>query len=167
MTSKIHRDVRLSYKESLFSMFMSFSGLQSTRSEIFGLSDSTRGGVSILIIGSRLRLDLANHTVVLDAAVLPLTHSPRIRSFLETISTMGVRIINMNDDEMRLWKQTLLAYIERCRDWSHTSSCEYLNGSCVPISLWNRQAPVEVYACHSKMGISFEIRVSNRDLAPL
>ena len=142
MTSGIHRDVRLNYKESLFSMFMSFSGLQSTRSEIFGLSDSTRGGVSILIMGSRLRLDLANHTVVLDAAVLPLTHSllPRIRSFLETISTMGVRIINMNDDEMRLWKQTLSAYVERCRDWSHTSSCEYLNGSCVPISLeGNRQ----------------------------
>ncbi|MCJ1276023.1 hypothetical protein MMC21_003828 [Puttea exsequens] len=40
----IHNDVRLNYKESLFTMFMSFSGLQGPRSTIFGLSDPTRGG---------------------------------------------------------------------------------------------------------------------------
>lgn len=132
----IHSDVRLNYKESLFSIFMSFSGLQGTKSKMFGLNDSTRGGVNIIIIGSRLRLDLANHTVVLEAAVLPLTDwlTPRIRPFLEALSTMRMNVINVNNDEMRLWKQTIPAYIERCRDWSHTSSCEYLVNPCIPIS---------------------------------
>ena len=45
----------------------------------------------------------------------------------------------MNDDKIKPWKQTLSAYVERCRDWSHTSSCEYLNGSCIPISLEGNQ----------------------------
>ena len=132
----IHSDVRLNYKESLFSIFMSFSGLQGTKSKIFGLSDSTRGGVNIIIIGSQLRLDLANHTVVLEAAVLPLTNwlTPRIRPFLEALSIMRMNVINMNNNEMRLWKQTIPAYIERCRDWSHTSSCKYLVNSCIPVS---------------------------------
>ena len=141
MINGIHDNVRLNYKESLFTIFMSFSGLQGARSNVFGLSDSTRGGVSIIIIGSRLRLDLANHTVVLDAAVLPLTDSlmPKIRSFLQTITDMGVHTIHMNDDEVRLWKQTITAYVERCRDWSHTSSCEYLVGSSIPISFEGKE----------------------------
>jgi len=137
----IHSNARLNYKESLFSMFMSFSGLQGTKSKVFGLSDSTRGGVSILILGFRLRLDLANHTVVLDAAVLPLTTRlvPRIQAFLEAISAMRFPVINMNDDEMKLWKQTISACVERCRDWSHTLSCEYLTNSCIPISFESHQ----------------------------
>ncbi|KAK3173423.1 hypothetical protein OEA41_006752 [Lepraria neglecta] len=120
----IHSNARLNYKKSLFSMFMSFSGLQGTKSKVFGFSDATRGGVSILILGSRLRLDLANHTVVLDAAVLLLTPRliPRIRAFLEAISATGVRVINMNDDEMRLWKQTISACAQRHNPSSH--SCE-------------------------------------------
>ena len=63
-TDGIHSDVRLNYKESLFAMFMSFSGLQSSRSKIFGLEDPSQGGVNILIMGSQMRLDTANHTGV-------------------------------------------------------------------------------------------------------
>lgn len=98
----------------------------------------SRGGVSILILGAQLRLDLANHTVVLDAAVLPSTEQliPRVRESLKVIIAKGVHLINVNDDEVKLWKQTISACGERCRDWSHTSSYEYLASSCIPISLF-------------------------------
>lgn len=132
----IHSNVRLNYKESLFTIFMSFSDCQGAKSKVFGLSDATRGGVSVLIMGSQLRIDLANHTVVLDVVVLPLTNQlvPRIRSFLEAISATGVHVINVNDDEIRLRKQTIAACVERCRDWSLSPSCEYLVSSSIPIS---------------------------------
>src|SRR3712207_8392182 len=52
----------------------------------FSLNHTTAGGVHVPIFISNLRMDLASHTAVLDAAVLPLTHEvvSRIGSFLRS-----------------------------------------------------------------------------------
>ncbi|KAK3171305.1 hypothetical protein OEA41_003389 [Lepraria neglecta] len=134
----IHNDVRLDFKDSLFSIFMSFSGLQGDKSRVFALNDTTLGGFGVLLlIVSCLRLDLANHTVVLDAAVLPLTKqlAPRIHTFLAALSGTKFCPINVNDDEARLWRQVIPAMVERCRKWGHHTSCEYLVKSQIPLSL--------------------------------
>ena len=123
----IHENVRLNYKESLFALFMTFSGLQDTQSTIFVIQTPHQNMDKLIIIGSSLKLDLANHTAVLDAAVLRFQqHSDsQLMPFLNSISSLKVRMINADEDEMKLWKSTMPAYVERCREWNHTDSCEY------------------------------------------
>ena len=132
-----HKDVRVNFKDGLFSMFMHFSGLHGGKAHIFGINNPTGGGVHILIFVSCLRLDIANHTVVLDSAVLPLTDRlmPRLERFLGPLSVLGLCNIKVDDDELRLWKEVLPCYVERCRKWAHRPSCEYVAKGHIPLSV--------------------------------
>ncbi|KAF1844445.1 uncharacterized protein K460DRAFT_358043 [Cucurbitaria berberidis CBS 394.84] len=122
-------DARVSFKDSLFSLFMRFTGLQGDQSKVFGLNDPTGGGVHILIFVSCMRLDIGSQTVVLDTAVLPLTKSlvSKIGSFLAAISNRGFCSIKVDGKELDLWRQILPSFAERCRTWEHRSSCDYTN----------------------------------------
>ncbi|KAK4238360.1 hypothetical protein C8A03DRAFT_43874 [Achaetomium macrosporum] len=134
--------MRLDFKDSLFSLFMHFTGLQGQREHIFGLHNPSGGGVHILLFVSALRLDLANRTVVLDVAALPLYHAlmPRITSFLKALTERGFVQLRIDDAELRLWKQALPACVERCRSWTHRSGCEYaVAGQAPPLSVENGQ----------------------------
>jgi MYND finger len=129
---------RVEFKDSLFSLFMHYSGLQGRHAHIFGINCPTDGGVHILFFVSSLRLDLSNRTVVLDVAALPLydTLIPRIASFLQTLTNNGdLCQIRATEAEMRVWKQVLPAFVERCRTWSHQSSCQYLIKRRVPLDV--------------------------------
>ena len=129
---------RVEFKDSLFSLFMHYSGLQGQRAHVFGLNCPTDGGIHILLFVSSLRLDLSNRTVVLDAAALPLYDAlmPRITSFLQTLTNSGgLCQIRATEAEMRLWKQVLPAFVERCRTWSHKSDCQYLTEGRIPLSI--------------------------------
>ena len=138
------QDARINLKDSLFSLFMHFSGLQGQHARIFGINNPGHGGIHILVFVSCLRLDLANHTVVLDAAILPLHDPlmPKLRPFLEKL--IGVRLCNVtvDDDELRLWKEMIPAWVERCRQWEHRPSCEYLSKSKIPLSVELGQNPI-------------------------
>ena len=129
---------RVEFKDSLFSLFMHYSGLQGRRAHVFGINCPTNGGVHILFFVSSLRLDLSNRTVVLDAAALPLydTLMPRVASFLQTLTSTGdLCQIRATEAELRVWKQVLPALVERCRTWSHKSKCQYLSERRVPLSV--------------------------------
>jgi hypothetical protein len=107
----------------------------------------------MLFFISCLRLEIANHTVVLDSAVLPLTDQlvPQIRPFLAALSGMGVRHIDVGDDESRLWRIVLPALVERCRQWEHRSSCEYKAKAQIPLSIKHGQpfyVLVGLEGCH-------------------
>ena len=130
-------DVRTDFKDSLFSLFMHFSGLQGQQAKIFGLSDPNGGGVHILIFVFCLRLDLASRTAVLDAAVLPLYYDlmSKIQPFLEKLPHKQMCCVEVHANEMKLWKRLLPAWIERCRTWEHQSSCAYQRHSQVPLSV--------------------------------
>jgi hypothetical protein len=143
-STEAHKDVRVNFKDSLFSMFMHFTGLQGGQSRVFGINHPTGGGVHILFFISCLRLEIANHTAVLDTAVLPLTDRlmPRIDPFLAALTNMGFYNINVDDDELRLWKELLPALVERCRQWEHRPSCEYMAKAQIPLSVENGQAPL-------------------------
>lgn len=138
----VQKDVRINFKDSLFTLFMHFTGAQGSKSHVFGLSNPAAGGVHVLLFVSCLRLELANHTVVLDAAVLPLTSQlmPRIRPFFQAIKGMEIRIIYVDDDELKLWKEVLPAMVERCRQWEHRPSCEYKSKGQIPLSVENGES---------------------------
>ncbi|KAI9737780.1 MAG: hypothetical protein M1834_009148 [Cirrosporium novae-zelandiae] len=129
-------DVRLNFKEALFYLFTTFAGLQGAkRSRVFSINHVTEGSIHILVFVSFLRLDMANHTVVLDAAVLPLTHRlmPQLHVFLERLHEIQIDNIKVDDDGLKLWKKIIPAWIERCRQWKHRTSCEYTNAQ-IPLS---------------------------------
>ena len=136
-TNVVHHDVRVGLKHSLFLLFMHFTGLQGDKARIFGICNPNGGGIQILIFVSALRLDLSNRTLVLDCAILPLYHDlmPKIRSFLQEITNKELMQIKVNGSEMRLWKEMLPAWVERCRKWEHRQSCESNGPEKIPLSV--------------------------------
>ena len=138
------KNARINFKDSLFFLFMHSSGLQGQQARIFGINNPDHGGVHILVFVSCLRLDLANHTVVLDAAILPLHEPlmPYLRSFLEKLTGTELCTVIVDDDELRLWKEMIPAWVERCRQWGHRPSCEYLSKSRIPLSVEHGQNPI-------------------------
>ena len=133
---------RLNFKASLFSLFMHFSGLQGRREYAFGLNNPTDGGIHILLFVSSLRIDLSNRTVALDVAALPICYTfiPEISAFMASLTDRGFRSIKVDDAELRLWKRVLPACAERCRTWTHRTSCEYVAAGRAPLSSESGQA---------------------------
>ncbi|KAI1286158.1 hypothetical protein F5Y03DRAFT_380773, partial [Xylaria venustula] len=131
--------VRLDFKESIFSILIQFAGLQGTKSRLFCLGNAADGGVYVIILASALRLDLANRAVVLDCAVLPLHDAlmPDIMGSLAKLQGFGVVVVQVNDAELRLWRHALPAYVERCRDWTHRGDCEYAISGSIPLNAEN------------------------------
>lgn len=138
-------------KESLFTMAMHFTGLQGGWSSTFGLYCEDAGGLNVLMYVSSLRLDQGGRSVVLDAAVVPLTNAlvPLVMPMLGR-GRMEVRHIKVSANELQLWKKLLLVWTERCRlerSWQHKSgnSCEYVAAGRVPAS--NKQGEDCLCAC--------------------
>ncbi|KAI0830981.1 hypothetical protein F5Y06DRAFT_307811 [Hypoxylon sp. FL0890] len=127
--------IRLDFKESICLLFMRSAGLQLGKHWVFSLYKGVNRDNHVLIITSDLRLDLVNRTVVLDCAILPLYIglAPAIRKFLTALHSEGLCQIKVNDAELRLWKQVLPAYVERCRTWEHRGDCEYKKYAKVPL----------------------------------
>ena len=136
-SSTAQKDVRVGFKDSLFSMFMHYAGVEGRKEKIFGISNSKSGGVQIIFFVSCLRLDLSNRTVVLDAVALPLSIQimPTIITFLSALTDRGFGSIEVGDEELKMWKEMLPAYVERCRRWKHHPTCEYSKASRIPLSV--------------------------------
>ncbi|KFA66897.1 hypothetical protein S40285_02310 [Stachybotrys chlorohalonatus IBT 40285] len=133
------KDLRVDFKDSLFTMFMLTSGLQGDQTGLFAIQHPGRGGIHILIVVSAMRLDSPSASVVLDAAVIPLTSnvikSGEITDFLLFVQGLQCCNIIVNDAELELWKKVLPSMAERCRTWTHHASCEYKKHGKVPVSL--------------------------------
>ncbi|KAK4174694.1 hypothetical protein QBC36DRAFT_302619 [Triangularia setosa] len=141
---------RLNFKESLFTMFMLSSGLQGGQTGLFAISDPKNGGIHMLLFVNAIRLDGPHATVVLDAAILPFTKalvdSKELEGFLLLIRTLECCTITVDDEELKMWKKALPAFVERCRTWEHNpKTCEYATHSAdkeqktIPLSLMEGQ----------------------------
>jgi hypothetical protein len=71
--------------------------------------------------------DFNSHSIVADAYVLPVNAD--LESLQTTITAVNITV---NDEGMKWWRSALPSMVERCRDWKHTTSCEYL--SSLPVS---------------------------------
>ncbi|KAF8697114.1 hypothetical protein AX14_001440 [Amanita brunnescens Koide BX004] len=72
-------DVITRLKQSIQDLFVDSSGLGEVRRPVIGLADPENGGVYTLIFTNGVCLDLASHTVVIDACV-PSDTASRITS---------------------------------------------------------------------------------------
>ncbi|KAJ5591619.1 uncharacterized protein N7459_001988 [Penicillium hispanicum] len=129
---------RVEFKDSLFTIFMCVSGLREVRSQVFGIDCEEDLGIHILLFVSAIRLDLSNRTVVLDAAVLPLHTdlAARLESPLQMLTDTDPPLLGIPVDqaELKLWKEALPAWVERCRSWSHKAACQYYSRGKIPLS---------------------------------
>lgn len=137
--SGLATSARMNLKESLFTMFMLASGLQGGQTGLFAIHHPEKGGIHMLLFVSAIRLDGANASVALDAAVIPFTvdiiKSGKLEAFLLILRELECATITVDDEELILWKKVLAALAERCRNWTHTSECEYARpGAAVPLS---------------------------------
>jgi hypothetical protein len=125
----------LSLKESIAAVFIRWAGVEKgsenvrSRFHPLGLYNRDGGiGVYTLIFVNDIRLDLASHTIVADACVIPLSlhNLEKLSPALERLRDIRHVLINTPDHETKLWKLLLPALAERCRTWKHLPTCEYL-----------------------------------------
>ncbi|PHH70322.1 hypothetical protein CDD80_6099 [Ophiocordyceps camponoti-rufipedis] len=151
--SGTNQDARVSFKDSLLSLFMLASGIQGEQSRVFALNHPERGGIHMLILVSAVRLDGDTASVVIDAALLPFTKSlvmsPTMRPFLMNLQKEKMCQINVDDEELALWKKVLPSMVERCRTWSHRPMCDYKRAGEVPLSV----KPEKKFLCSCGNGV--------------
>ena len=139
------RDIRTStlknVKGTIYTILGSAAGVQQHRSRVFGLS--VKGNVDTIIFVPTLRHDLASHTLVADAYVLPLNQD-LLRKVEKTLAAIVGEILRVElwGDEVAAWKQFLPALAERCRMWKHGPNCEFLAKKSIPLSLEHGNDPL-------------------------
>ncbi|KAK7969968.1 MYND finger [Apiospora saccharicola] len=135
----VNKDLRVNFKESVFTMYMLASGLQGGQTGLFSLNQPEKG-IVLLIFVQCIRIDAAAGSVVADAAILPLTLdivlSKKLEDFFLVLRELEICAITVNDEELRLWKQVIPDMVERCRTWNHTADCEYKKpGAKIPLTM--------------------------------
>jgi hypothetical protein len=118
--------------------------LNSAPERVFSLSDPGNGGVYTVLYLNGIRMDLASHTYVVDACVLPLTEKllrGPLGHHITAISSHGVKVLTPGA-EVEAWKHLLVAFTERCRTWTHKTTCKYTVSGKIPVSTEISQNPL-------------------------
>ncbi|KAI1612183.1 hypothetical protein EDD36DRAFT_277223 [Exophiala viscosa] len=132
-------DGRISFKDSLFGMFMVSTGAArgSPKQDVFALCLKGVPAMQYLICVSSIRIDISSHSIVLDAALLPITkqNEHATANFLGARLQSNLQAIEIDENELAVWQHVLPAFAERCRDWQHRHFCEYDKAEAsVPLS---------------------------------
>ena len=132
------RDVRTetltNLKTTIHAILAGVTGIQ-RKSRVFGLG--APGNADTVIFVPALRFDLASHTLVADAYVLPLVPNRCDKPVEKMLVGIRGEIVYISPwgDEVADWKRLLPALAERCRTWKHGRNCEYLAMKSIPLSL--------------------------------
>jgi hypothetical protein len=96
---------------------------------VIKISPFDKNDLSMLFFVTGLYLEHNSHSVVREAYVLQLTsETVGLQEFLPSTTDISVP-----KKEMEFWRSALPAMTERCRNWKHLPSCEYLEN--IPVSL--------------------------------
>jgi hypothetical protein len=104
-----------------------------------------------IIVVDGVRLDVANQSVLIDAAVVPFYAGPELEHIRMLLAMCSEKEMGMKLEykEARFWKHLLPAFAERCHQWKHKSSCEYKVKGKIPVS----SQPGERYMCSCGLGV--------------
>ncbi|GJE85054.1 zinc finger MYND domain-containing protein [Phanerochaete sordida] len=155
-------------KDSLHSIVVHASGFQGPKPvSVVGLNLAARGGVDTLLFIPELRVDVAAHTIVADAYVLPV-HISVLPELMQPISAITPEILQVmvTDDECMAWKHLLPNLVEHCRTWVHTPQCAYrAPGARIPLVA--EYAEIPICACgQGKVGGAFRAHDEWAPFAP-
>ncbi|QRV99260.1 hypothetical protein RhiJN_27279 [Ceratobasidium sp. AG-Ba] len=148
-------EVLVTVKKSLVTIIQDYVGLRQGPVRSFALTDTSHGYYCfIFVLG--LRLDLANGTVIIDAAlVLPNLKDARAMSPALTIlnnSGQAFMEVRTRYHEGIAWKHLLPAFVERCRTWPHRASCEYKTTGGIPLGVEPEVNPI----CSCGQGVGLD-----------
>ncbi|KAJ7460639.1 hypothetical protein FB451DRAFT_1181642 [Mycena latifolia] len=135
MQSKILKPVLVDVKGTIVVLFRRI--LESNGPRVVLLSNLDDGGRHTVLYCNGIRMDLAAHTFVVDACILPLTDALMegpLGSIVVELSSQGA-VLATRGDEVEAWKHLLVAFTERCRSWTHKPTCKYATLSKVPASV--------------------------------
>lgn len=137
------KNLFLDLKDSIAHLIIQYVGLQGSKSRVFALSDKEQGGIYTIIFCTDLLLDLASHTIVVDACVMPLSHKivDLAQIGLHNLSRDPLVSIYTIGKETKAWKNLLTAFVERCRSWKHRENCNYITKG-IPVSTDYDQSPL-------------------------
>jgi hypothetical protein len=137
----IRTDTLTNLKATIHAILVGAAGIQERKSRIFGLN--VKGNIDTVIFVPTLRFDLASHTLVADAYVLPLNWE-RLRKVEKTLMEIIGELLHVElwGDEVAVWKRFLPALAERCRTWKHGPNCEFLAEKTIPLSLEHENDPL-------------------------
>ncbi len=128
----------MSFKKTLANIFLSYIA---TKNKIYALHDPSFQNAHAIIFLSSLRLDLSSAAVIGDAAVVfpDITTAPLLLRCLGGSSTMMATVYGQ---EIRMWNHALPVFAERCRQWQHLPTCEYIQRQQVPLSAEYEKNPL-------------------------
>ena len=137
----IRTDILTNIKTTIHAILVGATGIQQRQSRVFGL-DVNRNTDTVIFVPT-LRFDLASHTLVADAYVLPL-NDDRVKKVEKTLVAIvdGMAHVELWGDEETSWKRLLPALAERCRTWKHGPNCEFLAKRTIPLSLEHEKDPL-------------------------
>ncbi|KAJ6581191.1 hypothetical protein B0H19DRAFT_930096 [Mycena capillaripes] len=128
-------------KETIMNLFHS---MVHSPHRVFLLADPENGEIYTVIYANGIRMDLASHTYVVDACVLTLTKNL-------ARGPLGPQILNIASESLQIntsraeavaWKHLLVAFTERCRSWTHKTTCKYAASGKIPVSTERLQNPL-------------------------
>lgn len=129
-------------KESMHSIFVQSIGLQGpVKIGLFSLHRTSDRRNDTLIFITGMRLDLAGHTVVADAFVLP-SHGNLLDRLAKSMPPLPLCEVNVKDEVCIAWKVLLPSLVERCRTWEHAPNCAYTVQGKVPLSTKTGESPI-------------------------
>jgi len=137
----IRTDTLTNVKGTIRAILVGAAGTRNRRSRIFGLN--LKGNIDTVIFVPTLRFDLASHTLVADAYVLP-PNMARLGELENMLMVIFKELCNVElyGDEVAAWKRLLPALAERCRTWKHGLNCEFLAKKTIPLSLEHEDDPL-------------------------
>ncbi|KAK7013820.1 MYND-type domain-containing protein [Favolaschia claudopus] len=137
---KKQTDALMFVKDTIHAIMVQAAGTQpkgSAPQHVFALRDKATNNCDTLVFVDQLRYDLSSHTIVCDGYVLPMNYK-RLDEIEPHFAKLvfNSRIVNvlLEPGEMTSWKQLLVVFAERCRNWKHLASCEYNITGQVPLT---------------------------------
>ncbi|KAK6344744.1 hypothetical protein TWF718_006701 [Orbilia javanica] len=118
-------------KSTIYRMIIGHTGICQTQSSSYLLQHPRDGGFMLVYIKD-LRLDLSGHSIVADCGLVPLEESLATAPLPTKIENLSE--IEVSEEETSAWMQLSVGLVERCRTWSHKSSCEYFQQGRIPLS---------------------------------
>jgi MYND finger len=141
------RSVLYNFKRTLYEFFSHIFGLEHDRHQIFALRHG-KGEIELMFFLMGLYVDPSSSSLVADTYLAQMTpHLAERYNFSgKTLFNMDMMIVEVNTEELEVIRNALPAMVERCRDWEHTSECEYITGPSP------KTADGRSYTCSCGMG---------------
>jgi hypothetical protein len=115
------------FKVALCALFRNVTGLSKEEGRVLGI---TVGHVpQLLFFVTGVYMDPASHNIVVEAYCCHVTPEHRAkRANSPEDKKFAVDAVDVSLEELEMWKKSLPAMAERCRDWKHSDKCEYSEG---------------------------------------